>query len=72
MTTRKTTVLERTAPPKNNPHHCPLTNCDKVGKYKGRQQQSEKYTLIAWACECGHHWGYTYPNDKLPDKTTLV
>ena len=70
--TKKKPVLERTAPPKSNPNHCPSPGCGLVGKYKGRQQQSEKHTLIAWACECGRNWAYTYPNNALPDTTTLV
>ena len=65
----KPTTSRREAP-KENPHHCP--QCHVVGKYKGRQDQSPNYILIAWCCENGHHWGYTYSKNELPDPTTLV
>jgi hypothetical protein len=70
LTKRNSTTRVAKAPPKANPHHCP--ECQAIGKYSGRQQQSENYTLIAWACKNGHHWGYTYPKNELPDATTLV
>lgn len=72
MTTekRESKPATMTEAPKENPHHCP--ECSAVGKYKGRQTQSEQYILIAWFCANGHHWGYTYLKNELPDPTTLV
>jgi hypothetical protein len=72
MTKRNSTTTTKAAktPPKVNPHHCP--QCSAVGKYSGRQTQSELYVLIAWRCNNNHHWSYLYPKNELPDPTTLV
>lgn len=67
---RESKPTSRKEAPKENPHHCP--ECHVVGKYKGRQQQSLNHTLIAWCCENGHHWNYTYSKNELPDPTILV
>jgi hypothetical protein len=67
---KKKHVSEQLSPPGENPHHCP--KCGTIGKYVGRQHQSEKYMLIAWKADCGNAWSYIYPHDKLPDATTLV